>query len=127
MGRAGDVLFFSEATVHGALPWNADHERRVLLYRFAPATLAYGRSYTPQWPEAMLEGLTTLQRAVLEPPYAVRLDRPIIRPGSDAPAADGRPAKKKRFDQAVFGTDYFESLFTNPATYSSFLVARWIK
>ena len=25
---AGDVLFFSEATVHGAMAWTAEHERR---------------------------------------------------------------------------------------------------
>merc|ERR1740138_1306291 len=73
--KAGDVVFFSEATVHGALPWRADHERRVVLYRFAPATVAYGRSYSPTWPAEMLQGLTSLQRAVLEPPYADRLDR----------------------------------------------------
>ncbi|CAE7636452.1 CATSPER1 [Symbiodinium pilosum] len=40
--RAGDVIFFSEATVHGAMAWTAEHERRIALYRFAPATVAYG-------------------------------------------------------------------------------------
>ncbi|CAE7771416.1 CATSPER1 [Symbiodinium sp. CCMP2456] len=68
--RAGDVVFFSEATVHGAMAWTAEHERRIALYRFAPATVAYGRSYAPQWPQEMLEDLTPAQRAVLEPPYA---------------------------------------------------------
>eukprot|EP00435_Cladocopium_sp_Y103_P047444 s483_g13.t4 len=68
--RAGDVIFFSEATVHGAMAWNAEHERRIAIYRFAPATVAYGRSYSPSWPKEMLEDLTSSQRAVLEPPYA---------------------------------------------------------
>merc|ERR1712048_1108351 len=102
--KAGDVVFFSEATVHGAFRWNADPERRVVLYRFAPATCAYGRSYSPQWPAAMLEGLTPKQRAVLEPPYALRLDRPILRPGAETPIIEERSAKKKRFDRDVFGT-----------------------
>jgi hypothetical protein len=48
--KAGDVIFFSEATVHGALPWKAAHERRVALYRFAPATFAYHREISP-WSE----------------------------------------------------------------------------
>lgn len=105
--KAGDVVFFSEATVHGAQPWTADHERRVVLYRFAPATLAYGRSYSPSWPANMLEGLTPLQRAVLEPPYAERLDRPIVRSGEEDPLVNGRCAKKRAFDSDVFGTEYF--------------------
>jgi ectoine hydroxylase-related dioxygenase (phytanoyl-CoA dioxygenase family) len=46
--KAGDVILFSEATVHGALPWNGDHQRRVALYRFASATCTYGRSYFAQ-------------------------------------------------------------------------------
>jgi len=104
--KAGDVVFFSEATVHGALPWTAARERRIALYRFAPATVSYGRSYAPSWPAGMLEGLTSTQRAVLEPPYAERLDRPVVRAG-DSLEVTGRSAKKKRFDSDVFGTAYF--------------------
>lgn len=33
--RAGDVILFSEGTVHGARPWAAEHQRRVALYRYA--------------------------------------------------------------------------------------------
>ena len=29
--QAGDVVFFSEATVHGALPWTMPYERRLAL------------------------------------------------------------------------------------------------
>jgi ectoine hydroxylase-related dioxygenase (phytanoyl-CoA dioxygenase family) len=36
--RAGDVLLFSEGTVHGARAWTAEHQRRTVLYRFAPPT-----------------------------------------------------------------------------------------
>jgi ectoine hydroxylase-related dioxygenase (phytanoyl-CoA dioxygenase family) len=34
---AGDGLIFSEATLHGTLPWSAAHQRRTVVYRFAPA------------------------------------------------------------------------------------------
>lgn len=105
--RAGDVVFFSEATVHGAMPWVAEHERRIALYRFAPATCCYGRSYLPQWPAAMLEGLSDQQRAVLEPPYANRLDRPIVRPGAQDVTFESRAEAKKAFDRAVFKAGYF--------------------
>lgn len=116
--RAGDVLLFSEACAHGTRAWAGAAERRVVLYRFAPATCGYGRGYVRArggpggealaWPEAWRAGLTPGQAAVLEPPYAARLDRP-------APAGDGvaaavpqpRAGFKKDFDASVFGETYF--------------------
>merc|ERR1712129_566926 len=77
--KAGDVILFSEGTVHGALPWSSNaHQRRVALYRFAPATVSYGRAYLNGWPKAMYDDLNDAQLSVLEPPYANRLDRPVI-------------------------------------------------
>lgn len=110
--RAGDVVLFSEATVHGCLPWSSERQRRVALYRFAPATVAYGRSYHPTWPEAMLEGCTEAERAVLEPPYANRLDRPVVQAPEDGDgdmqvAIESRAGPKKDFDRVVFATKYF--------------------
>lgn len=76
----GDVVLFSEGTVHGAAAWKGEHQRRVCLYRFAPSTHAYGRSYfaegSPSWPSDVMDGLTPEQAAVLQPPYANRIDRP---------------------------------------------------
>jgi ectoine hydroxylase-related dioxygenase (phytanoyl-CoA dioxygenase family) len=74
--RAGDVVIFTEAVTHGTLPWTADHDRRSLLFRFSPGNLAYATGYA--WPAAMLDGLTDAQRAVLEPPYHIRLNRPVL-------------------------------------------------
>ena len=79
----GDVLVFSEATLHGTLPWTAEHQRRTVIYRFAPAGSAYGRGYLPDWPEEALEGMSDAQKAVLEPPYHPRMNRPYE-------CADGR-------------------------------------
>jgi len=110
--RAGDVVLFSEGTVHGALPWTPrDRQRRVCLYRFAPATNVYGRSYFGHeggggWPAQMYEGLTDAQRAVLEPPYANRLDRPNIQPDGSVTITT-RSERKKQHDRDVFGTKYF--------------------
>mmetsp|Transcript_24706 Transcript_24706/g.36225 ORF Transcript_24706/g.36225 Transcript_24706/m.36225 type:complete len:387 (-) Transcript_24706:28-1188(-) len=114
--EAGDVVLFSEGTVHGSLPWNnPTTQRRSALYRFAPATNAYGRSYFRheeedglcRWPEAMYENLTDAQRAVLEPPYANRLDRPNIDEDGETVEITTRNEKKKEHDQQVFKTKYF--------------------
>ena len=100
------MILFSEATVHGATPWHAKHQRRVALYRFAPAGVAYSRAYSPEW---AIEGLSPAQHAVLEPPYVPRLDRPVLRRGGDEEPTFGaeRPNVKKDFDLAVFGQKYF--------------------
>jgi ectoine hydroxylase-related dioxygenase (phytanoyl-CoA dioxygenase family) len=129
--KAGDVVLFSEGTVHGALPWTPQNrQRRICLYRFAPATNAYGRSYFGShgsldnnnnddvislnsdemimgWPKAMYEGLTAGQRAVLEPPYANRLDRPNLQERDGHVVLTTRSERKKQHDREVFGTKYF--------------------
>lgn len=137
--KAGDVIIWSEATVralarharrnalhprrrstcqltwqvHGATPWLAKHQRRIAIYRFAPANMGYGRGYLDV-PETALSELTDLQRAVVEPPYAIRLDRPLVTPravseggGSGPPEKRARAEHKKAFDQQLFGTSYF--------------------
>jgi len=113
--KAGDVVLFSEGTVHGAMPWTSDAQRRCALYRFAPATMAYGRSYfrgdgedadATLWPAKFYDGLNDAQRAVLEPPYANRLDRPNVR--EDGSVEITRRSERKRLhDQEVFKTKYF--------------------
>ena len=40
---AGSLVIFTEACLHGTLPWTAPHERRSMLYKFAPDAIAYGR------------------------------------------------------------------------------------
>ncbi len=75
--KAGDVVIFTEAVTHGTIPWSANHDRRSVLFRMSPGNLAYATGYNP-WPESMLEGLTPQQRAVLEPPYHQRLQRPVL-------------------------------------------------
>lgn len=108
--KAGDVVLFSEGTVHGAMAWNSDRQRRVCLYRFSPATNVYGRSYFGHegggWPEKMYEDLTEAQRSVLEPPYANRLDRPNILPDGSLEITT-RNERKRQHDREVFGTKYF--------------------
>ncbi len=76
--KAGDLVIFNEATLHGTLPWTAEHERRSLLYRFSPKYLHFaGGTYRTSQPDWVSE-LTEAQQAVLEPPYIY--NRPLIEP-----------------------------------------------
>ena len=108
--RAGDVVLFSEATVHGATPWRpaAPRERRIALYRFAPATSGYGRGHYEVPAEAKAT-LTPEQLAVLEPPYARRLERPALQveDGVTTVHTSPRSAAKRAFDTRLFGVGYF--------------------
>jgi hypothetical protein len=54
----------------------------------------------------MYEGLNEAQRAVLEPPYANRLDRPNIEADGSVTMTT-RSERKKQHDREVFGTKYF--------------------
>ena len=67
--------------------WTAPYQRRAVLYRYSPANLAYagGRHEFDAenrsgkaWPESWYSGLNDAQRAVLEPAYHPRLDRPDL-------------------------------------------------
>ena len=43
--QAGDVIIFTEALVHGTMPWTADHERRSLLYKYSPGHSSWSGGY----------------------------------------------------------------------------------
>jgi ectoine hydroxylase-related dioxygenase (phytanoyl-CoA dioxygenase family) len=74
--KAGDLVIFNEATIHGTLPWTASHERRSLLYRYSPKQVHFtGGYHATEMPEWVSE-LTPAQQAVLEPPYIY--NRPLI-------------------------------------------------
>lgn len=83
--KKGDVILFSEATVHGALPWiphDGKKQRRLALYRFGPANMSYGRAYLENWgDEHLIERCTEDEAAVLCAPFAPRMDRKI--PGEE--------------------------------------------
>jgi hypothetical protein len=84
---AGDVVIFSEAVVHGTLPWTAGHERRALLYRYSPCWLHWTGDHWPAERPAWVEELDEAGRAVMEPPYVY--DRPTI-------AGDGSVVVQRR-------------------------------
>jgi len=90
--KAGDMVIFNEATIHGTLPWKAKHQRRSLLYRYSPKYLHFaGGVYQTSQPEWVSE-LTEAQQAVLEPPYIY--NRPLIEPDGVTVV---RPRREKNY------------------------------
>ena len=63
--KAGDVLFFTEALVHGTMPWTAGHQRRALLYKYSPGHSSWAGHY---YDISKYEGLTEQQKRMLLPP-----------------------------------------------------------
>ena len=63
--EAGDVLFFTEALIHGTMPWQAEHQRRALLYKYSPGHSAWSGNY---YDISKYGELTEQQRRLLMPP-----------------------------------------------------------
>lgn len=63
--RAGSVVVFNEALVHGTLPWQpADRERRSVLFKYSPGYLSWG----PPHDECPMADPTEAERALYDPP-----------------------------------------------------------
>ncbi len=72
--EAGDVLFFTEAVVHGTMPWQAAHQRRSLLYKYSPGHSAWSENY---YDISKYGQLTEQQRRMLLPPSIGRRPRVV--------------------------------------------------
>ena len=116
----GDVVLFSEATVHGALPWlNTEYRRKLALLRFAPPGVGYGRAYLGDFnevgtpfgiPKNILDKeFTEAQLAVIEPPYNNRMERAELDVVNGEVVINRfkRSEAKKAHDRSIFGTPYF--------------------
>ena len=67
--RAGDAVLFTEALTHGTLPWTAAHQRRALLYKFSPGTLAFSAGAHSNEYADYIEDMDAEPRAVMEAPH----------------------------------------------------------
>jgi ectoine hydroxylase-related dioxygenase (phytanoyl-CoA dioxygenase family) len=63
--KAGDLIIFTEALVHGTMAWTAAHERRALLYKYSPGHSSWADTYydLDDYPD-----LTEQQRRIMAPP-----------------------------------------------------------
>jgi len=66
-------IIFTEALLHGTLPWRACHDRLTLFYKFSPHGSAHNATFfNPEQFAALYPDLTARQLALLEPPAAYR-------------------------------------------------------
>jgi ectoine hydroxylase-related dioxygenase (phytanoyl-CoA dioxygenase family) len=63
--EVGDVVFFTEALIHGTMPWTAEGERRSLLYKYSPGHSAWSGNY---YSLNDYEELSERQKLMLAPP-----------------------------------------------------------
>jgi hypothetical protein len=71
--EAGDLVIFTEATVHGTRPWKPkDRPRRNLYYKYCPGYAAW-RDYEQMKPYLAL-ARNDVERRILRPPYVARYD-----------------------------------------------------
>ena len=75
--KAGDILFFMDgAQTHGTLPWQAEHQRRSILYKYTSRTSTRqgtAEEFAPPenyWDQSITDGMTPEQLAVMWGPYA---------------------------------------------------------
>ena len=65
--RAGDMLIFTEALVHGTRQWMSANRRRSLLYKYSPGYSTWGPAENLDSLRALAS--SDLQRDLLRPPY----------------------------------------------------------
>jgi len=65
--KAGDMLIFTEALVHGTTRWKGANRRRTLLYKYSPGYSTWGKS--EQLDQYLDLAQNDLQRDLLRPPY----------------------------------------------------------
>jgi hypothetical protein len=58
-------VIFTEAMVHGTLPWKGRDERRTVFFKYSPAPIAWSRQY---YDPADYGELTERQRHILQVP-----------------------------------------------------------
>ncbi|MBT5875794.1 MAG: mitomycin antibiotics/polyketide fumonisin biosynthesis protein [Candidatus Latescibacteria bacterium] len=75
-GAAGTAILFTEALMHGTLPWLGD-ERRTVFFKYAPYAMSW---YAQYYDAGQYEDLTDRQRQILEPPNGRYDGREASRP-----------------------------------------------
>jgi hypothetical protein len=83
---AGSLVIFTEALTHGTLPWNADHERRSLLFKYSPGHQSWSPRYQSQGSDLPMD---EVGRRLMEPPYHGR--REVSLPSETPPPKDDYP------------------------------------
>ena len=65
--KAGDMLIFTEALVHGTVSWKSNRRRRSILYKYSPGYSSWAQPDSLKKYEAL--ATSDVQRDLLRPPY----------------------------------------------------------
>jgi ectoine hydroxylase-related dioxygenase (phytanoyl-CoA dioxygenase family) len=68
VGRAGDAVIFTETLTHGALPWKGPVQRRLVLSRYMPGSMAWHGMLHKTVPPDYAADMTEEQRGMIDPP-----------------------------------------------------------
>ena len=68
--KPGDAIIFTEALIHGSLPWNVDAPRRTVFYKFSPITVSWAADFFNPDDYRQYDDMDDRKLAVLEPPNA---------------------------------------------------------
>lgn len=77
---AGSLVIFTEALTHGTLPWNADHERRSLLFKYSPGHQSWSPRYQGQREDLEMD---EVGKRLMIPPYHGRRERSLPLEGEE--------------------------------------------
>ena len=75
--KAGDAIIFTEALIHGTLPWNVDDPRSTVFYKFSPHTLSWSADFYDRRDFVRYEDMDERKLALLEKPNARYPKRPM--------------------------------------------------
>ncbi|MCE2459765.1 MAG: phytanoyl-CoA dioxygenase family protein [Pseudomonadales bacterium] len=72
----GDAIVFTEALIHGTLPWTVDETRKTVFYKFSPHATSWSANYFNPDDYRGYADMDDRKMAVLEPPSARYPGRP---------------------------------------------------
>ncbi len=74
--KAGDMLVFTEAIVHGTATWKGDEERQLLFYKYSPGNSSWGSEVRAGISDPLLSTLTKRQQRLCQLP-SVGYHKPV--------------------------------------------------
>ena len=74
--KPGDAIIFTEALIHGTLPWTVDEKRSTVFYKYSPHTLSWSADFFDAQDFASYENMDPRRLALLEKPNARYPKRP---------------------------------------------------
>lgn len=80
----GDAIVFTEALIHGTLPWQVDDPRQTLFYKFSPHATSWSGDFFKPADFYHYNDMDDRKLAILEPPNARYAGRPTRPDRSEA-------------------------------------------